>query len=564
MAESDSSSISERVARMLRLGRSNDPISSLKAVTRWTDNLTLGDPLKAQGEILAELKRFNEGNEEPSRERLLILMTLDEKAQDLQKTLSRQYLRNPRMSRVTESELWHAIYHLNWEVLRGYHTHVFSHFRNKSGSNFAAMIPIITLRALRGFRNVIKWRSLRYMHPGEKTWARLHQLYQIAENQGFHQTRLLCYPDEVQERSCEAEYLHVLMLEQANSGTYYPRQVDLIDQWLSVWCDNLSLDRDLDVGRHILAVDMTRDRGARRVRNTGPELSTRYWSTLDLLNQIKGIQNEIHAGAAPARLGLTENVRVAESLEMLSHLTRQWGALSAREQRRKPRVAVKKVVEIVHGFPIVLAHVLESRFDGQDSHRVDDSLIRDEAMDVQIYGFVTERTRERLAENAAKPLLTSARDIERWVMEDESECGYGTTTQTRDKDWLRVGALVGLRTSKAGEWLLAVVRRLSRISETESSVGFETLPGYPLAVTLQSRQEGAGYIVNGVNANHTTAEMHGLILNEGSQPAMVLDPMQYQRKTILEYTHPSRKTIRLGDVIEQGEGWLMCQIIWLD
>lgn len=568
MANPDSSSISARVARVLRLGRSDDPISSLKAVTRWADSLTVGDPLKAQAEIMAEVKRFNDSNEAPSKERLLILMTLDEKAQDLQAALSRQYLRNPRMSRVVESELWHAIYQLNWEVLRGYHSHVFSYFRDHGKGNFKAMIPIVTLRALRGFRYVIKWRSIRYMHPAEKSWARLHQLYQIAENQGFHQTRLLAYPDEEHESSCETEYLHILMLDQADAGSYYPRQIDLIDQWLGNWCENLHLEQTMDVERHALAVDMTRDRGARRVRNMGLELSTRYWSTLELLNRIKGIQGEIHAGVAPARLGLTENVRVAESLELLSHLVRQWGALTAREQRRRPRVAVKKMVEIVHGFATIMTHARESRMEASTS-LTDDSLMRDEAMDVHLYGFVTERTHERLTKNSSKPVYRNVRDIERWVMEDESECGYGTTTQTRDKDWLRVGALVGLRTDKEGDWSLGVVRRLSRLSETESSVGFETLRGKPLAVTLYGGQDSADYVVNGMSAGDGKVDVQGFILNEGDHPAMVLDPMHYERKAVLEYTQSQyaqprdRKTIRLGDLLEQGEGWMMCNITWL-
>ena len=562
MPDSGSSSISSRLARILRVGGSADPISSLRAVTRWADSLTLGDPIKAQASIFAEVKRFTESGEAPSKERLLILMTLDEKAQDLQAALSRQYLRNSRMSRVAESELWHALYQLNWEILRAYHTHIFSYYRNKGAGDYAAMIPLITLRALRGFRYVIKWRSLRYMHAGEKTWLRLHQLYQIAENQKFHQTRLLAYPDDNQETTCEAEYVHILMLDQANTGSLYPRQIDLIDQWLDHWCEQMVLESALDMERHVLAVDMTRDRGARRVRNTGPELSTRYWSTLDLLTRIKGIQNEIHAGAAPARLGLTENIRTSESLELLAVLVRQWGALSSREQRRKPRMAVKKVVEIVHGFATVFKHVIGAE-SGILGGLEGDSLIRDEATDMQVYGFVTERTRERLY--PAKPALQDLRDIERWVMEDESECGYGATTQTRDKDWLRVGALVGLRATKLDDWGLGVVRRLSRQSETESSVGFETLPGRPLAVTLRNNGENAGYMVNGMDAGRGRAEMQGLILNEGNSPVIVIDPAHFQRKAVFEYIHlRTPKTICLGDLVEQGEGWVMCQITWLD
>lgn len=564
MPDSGSSTISARLAKILRVGRSDDPVSSLKAATRWADSLALGDPIKAQAAVLAEIKRFNDGEDAPSKERLLILMTLDEKAQDLQAALSRQYLRNARMSRLAESELWHALYQLNWEVLRGYHAHIFSYFRNQGSGNYTAMIPVITLRALRGFRNVIKWRSLRYMHPGEKTWLRLHQLYQIAENQKFHQTRLLVYPDDSQESSCEGEYIHILMLNQADSGSLYPRQIDLIDQWLDTWCEQMTLDPVLDMERHVLAVDMTRDRGARRVRNTGPELSTRYWSTHELLARLKGIQNEIHAGAAPARLGLSENVRASESLELLALLVRQWGVLSAREQRRKPRVTVKKIMEVVHGFDTVFKHMVDSEFDMPRS-LPDDSLIRDEAVDVHVYGFVTERTRERLAASSAKPVQKNMADIERWVMEDESECGYGASTQTRDKDWLRVGALVGLRAVNSEEWALGVVRRLSRQSETESSVGFETLPDKPLCVVLHSGKSGAGYMVNGVGIDKHVSGIRGMILNEGSRPVMVMDPMHYQRKAVFEYTHHRAcKTLCLGDLVEQGEGWVMCQIVWLD
>lgn len=48
--------------------------------------------------------------------------------------LSRQYLRNPRMSRPVESQLWHAIYHLNWEVLRAYHGYLIEFARNPAKS----------------------------------------------------------------------------------------------------------------------------------------------------------------------------------------------------------------------------------------------------------------------------------------------------------------------------------------------------------------------------------------------------------------------------------------------
>jgi cyclic-di-GMP-binding protein len=150
-------------------------------------------------------------------------------------------------------------------------------------------------------------------------------------------------------------------------------------------------------------------------------------------------------------------------------------------------------------------------------------------------------------------------------MENESECGYGATIQTRDRDWLRVGALVGIRNDNGDDWSLGVVRRLSRLNETESSVGIEILPGKPLDVYLHGSQASASYMVNGIDVNGPTSTVHGLILNEGNAPAIVLDPLNYQRNAVFSYTQlHDHKKIQLGDLIEQGESWLSCHITWLD
>jgi hypothetical protein len=461
-----------------------------------------------------------------------------------------------------ESQLWHTIYHLNWEVLRAYHNFIIDFARNPGKSRFKAMMPVITLRALRGFHQVIKWRTIRYLHPGTKTWSRLHQLYQLAETQGFHRTRLLAYPDDAHESTCEGEYLHALMLDQANSGSLYPRQIDLIDTWISGWRDKLQIEKNLDMARHVLTVDLAKDRGAKRVRNNTPELSMRYWATQDLLDQLKGILSELHVGTAPARLGLTENIRVTESLDLLDHLLRQWSPLSAREQRRAPRKAVKKIVEIVHGLSAAITHIREARR-GSDADLGRDRLGFDEHADVGVYGFVTSRTLNRAgyaAEAGKRP-----GDIERWVMEDESECGFGTTIETRDKDWLRVGALVGLRTDKTAGWSLGIVRRLSRLNEIESSVGIEIMPGMPQDVFLYSPQAAPVYTVNGHDTYEGRSAIAALLFDDSNDPTIVVDPAHYHRGAILEYRLlQDKKNIQLGDPLSHGEGWIRVRISRLE
>ncbi len=123
-------------------------------------------------------------------------MLLDEKSRDLQDTLVRQYLRNPRMSRQVESQLWHSVYGLYWEVARGYHAYVLDFARAPGKSQHESQIPLITLRAIETFGQLLKWRAIRYLPAGEKLWLRLHNLYRVAESEGFHRQPQRAYPDD--------------------------------------------------------------------------------------------------------------------------------------------------------------------------------------------------------------------------------------------------------------------------------------------------------------------------------------------------------------------------------
>src|SRR5512135_2750501 len=164
-----------RLAQLTPFGkRTDDPLTNIKAASRWIESLPIGDAFKCQEAILTALKRFNENSTHYTKDRLAVFMLLDEKSRDLQDTLVRQYLRNPRMSRPVESQLWHAVYGLYWEIARGYHTFVLHLAREAGKTQHYEATPLIPLRAIRAFGQLLKWRAIRYLPAGEKLWQRLH------------------------------------------------------------------------------------------------------------------------------------------------------------------------------------------------------------------------------------------------------------------------------------------------------------------------------------------------------------------------------------------------------
>ncbi len=542
-----------RLANLAPFGKRNDdPLTNLKAASRWVENLPIGDAFKCQQSILNALKRFNENSTQYTKDRLAIFMLLDEKSRDLQDTLVRQYLRNPRMSRPVESQLWHAVYGLYWEIARGYHAFVLHLVRTAGKVSHEESIPLITLRAIRTFGQLLKWRSIRYLPAGEKLWLRLHNLYRVAESEGFHQQSLTTYAEDTAGCSCETAYLHIMMLNLAHSGTLYPRQLDQADRWLCGWHDMLRMDRRLDAGTDNFVVDLSADHGPRRVRKPDTDKPLRFWATADLLHKLQELHAALQAGTSPAQLGLTETARTGESLELLEHLQRQWASLATREQRRAPRESIKRLVDVTHGLDAIVGQIKSADTPASVSP-YGGGLNYNEADDVQVYGFITDRTRERVS-HMTLPATRHSPDVERWIMNDESEFGYGAIVESRDKDWLRVGALIGIKPHDARDWQLGIVRRLSRLSDDTSSVGIETLAEKPTLSMLYATVNSA-YTVNGFD-NSSASLPHPALWLDGERKTLILDPIHFMLGKVFQVQGTAeRKFIALGNPIERSEGW---------
>ncbi|MBS1147019.1 MAG: hypothetical protein H6R08_1195, partial [Proteobacteria bacterium] len=399
------------------------------------------------------------------------------------------------------------------------------------------------------------WRAIRYLPAGEKLWLRLHNLYRVAESEGFHRQSQRAYPEDTSECSCETAYLHILMLNLADSGTLYPRQLDLLDNWLQNWHELLQLDSRLDTNTHNFVVDLSADHGPRRVRKPDTDKPMRFWATADLLLKLSELHTALREGSTPAQLGLTEYARTAESLELLDHLQHHWSSLAAREQRRAPRESIKLLIDVTHGLSAILNQIKTADAPAAVSP-YGAGLNYTEADDVQVYGFITDRTRERVSQMLAPANLNSP-DVERWVMHDESECGYGAIVESRDKDWLRVGALLSVKLHDATTWQMGIVRRLSRVNDDTSSVGIETLAETPILAMLYDTTT-PGYTVNGID-NIGANLPHPSLWLAGSSGAdsVIIDPVHFLPGKVFEiHGAPERKFIALGNPIERSEGWM--------
>jgi hypothetical protein len=160
------------------------------------------------------------------------------------------------------------------------------------------------------------------------------------------------------------------------------------------------------------------------------------------------------------------------------------------------------------------------------------------------------------------PVVRHSPEVESWVMQDESECGYGAIVESRDKDWLRVGALICLKPHEAALWQLGIVRRLSRLNDDSSSVGIETLAETPALAMLYDTPSPSSYTVNGVDQSSANLPHASLWLDSTPNPgSVIIDPVHFMPgKTFQVQGVPELKRIALGKPIDRSEGWIRVMV----
>jgi cyclic-di-GMP-binding protein len=534
-----------------------DPLSDLKTVSRWMQELPAGDIYTAQEQVVQSLIQFNHAGLPMSRERLQVLMHLDEQAREMQYSLCLQYLRNPRMSKVIESRLWTAIHAFYWEITRGYHAFLMDFVGNPGGSKIQPAIPQLAARAIRGFADIFKWRYFRYEKVEDKLWQRLHNIYRIAEFDGFQNNRFKVYGNDMKPSSCMEEYLQALLLSPLGAGSLTPRQIEMVDHWLDNWSELPRLEQDFDPDRHFFYIDTGAGHGLKRIRpNSAPENSHRFIDLEALQAHMQQTEQSLKSGALPASLGLGEDFRLPDGYDLLDHVTNELAPSNERERRTSPRNPAEGRCEVIRDLAGICARI-RTEEDIASGTRPSQDLTPEEILDIKLYGFVTERTKSAIAQR-----FQGSRDLgaEQWPMHDRSDSGVGIVLKSEDSEWVKVGKLLALRLDPADSWLIGIIRRITRQTDDTRKIGVQTVNAIPVVVQLMPHESSLSLSYT-VDDSHYDNQPHSQALifpgHEGGD-LIVMESARYAHGRQYRLSdHGSAHLIQLENVRDKGEGWLM-------
>ncbi len=430
------------------------------------DELLGKAPAAAIIEAAAWLEALPEGL--PLSLRLEQVLRLEEVARPQERRLVDDYLISPRLGRRQEYRLWQINNDYRMRLVAAYENCL---DRYSAGETGADGIPasLLYARLLSAYVACHKWARFRYGPIGGRLWSGAGHAYLGAVDAGLAAIPLSIFPGAGKETSPEREYLKVLMLHASSMDNLLPTEIEVALQLISYFLSYFTFTEELRHG-NVFWVDAAKPLPPTRLARR-PELAPtlRFFSAGKALKAVAELRLQIkRAGEVPADVGIGRHFSAASVLSVLDHLARHWGPTPP--ERSNTRHQVNSRLVVINGLAAI-----QLRLAGK----------------VELCGDTSED----------------------WIAENVSQDGVGAKRPLAAGDWIRIGALVGIQPEGGDNWLIGVIRRYNRETETLSFVGVETVGKAPrLIVAAGSGADSAATLLDTPHVGDTVS----LVLAHGA------------------------------------------------
>jgi hypothetical protein len=422
--------------------KGDHPMADPKEARRLLEAVPANDPYKALEELCHWLESVSAAPGFRPDQRAQLVQAVDEAGQAHLRKLQRDYLSSRRLSTFQENRLWNAIHEFLRQSGFAYAACVDLHATRQKGSEaLQDMIPLLAVRALRALSARIKWQHMRYGPVDAAAWGIMAKIYALSETRRFVRIAVpAVYPGIGGESNCEQEFVKAVMFAASSPDSLLPAEIELMDRLISYFSASftLSAEQQSDIAYGVdLAASQPPLRLARSALH-GPSL--RFIGAGKATQDLQQLILTVSASnAVPSALGLGDAYGPEVVLEVLRHLAQCWSPNPP--ARKTQRHKVQSKLGVTHGFDGVLAVLGASELD----------------------------------ESA----------MENWQVEDVSMGGFGAVIPQVKGDWVKIGCLVALQPEGGKNWVIGMVRRFSKESPQQGTVGIQTLAKNALPIQLR-------------------------------------------------------------------------------
>ncbi len=540
--------------------RKKSPPDNVPGDIQWIAGLPRDNPLAALNITLQKLAEIITVEMQPEEWRLAALLQIDAGCRGHVHALERQFIGVQKLRPELDARMWDAVYAWYRYLARGYQIFLNAHVRHPDQSDFRhELFPLIVARALHNQANIARWRYMHYQGMPDGGWLTFHQLYVMAEREGFCAKTLKLYQD-MPEITLDERYIEALMLDTLNLSNLTKVQIQQISDWLNIWLAAARISREFDDRKHLFFVEHLEDRAGRRVRNFRPTPTCRYWETDRLTSSIERARKLLEQGKSLSDIGLPVNIRQDECIGLFNQLLAEWSRTDYQRQRRgEDRTRITSTATIANGLGNVWQQIKDVTMSAKRRTYVP---IQGKTLDERLASHSVA------AKNSGPTIAFAGATGERWIISDESTSGLGALVNSDCSEWVKLGRIVALVTEDNREQVaVGVIRSIKQKANNQRHVGIEIFTRNASNIQLTDRKSTPGpratgdIFIDSTLINPGLVNLQGILVpantSRGIGPSLLLPVAEFDPTGLYEVTSGMEPQIlRLGQKVEQKDDWV--------
>lgn len=476
--------------------KTDHPLADPKEFRRILTELPIDNAFKALDEVAGWLESLQASQDFPEDLLFDVVRQLEEAALPHVRRLSRDYLQAPRLSKTEENRMW-TMAHGFWVLTASNYERCLQRAtetpRGKVAERLQPSLPLLSVRLIAALATMLKWEQFRYRPVRGEIWQLLGRAYLTAEANKYSDRALMRYPNAASTTSVAREYLKVLIFQASSMESLLPIEIELAERLIAHFLPGFVFTAN-GIEDSVYWVNPAKpEPPIRLARMPSPAPFLRFFHPGTAITEVESLRHELERGGdIPAHIDLGGQYQARTLLPVLRHLSSYWNKVPP--QRKHERHRVKHRMSVLNG--LVNAFVVFS------------------------------------SEFGTKP---PGLPIESWVVENVSRGGFGAQVADIRSDWLKIGALVALQPDGGENWLIGIVRRYYRESDTEARAGIEALARNIVSVELKRHTVSTCAAVPGTPA---------LWLRDGNDPGearVITPPSSFDLRESIEFTHNGKR-----------------------
>lgn len=525
-------------------------MTNVEAAKRLLAELPKDEPLEALTEIANWMTSFGGTPGFSLGNRLGVAMLLDETAVPIQAEVQHGYTSAPHLQDLEGMKLWRVMH--EFAIAR---TELFavclrelsaSAKKNETANEQTAVVCVRFLRSVTG---QLKLELMRYMDVQKEVWENLCWGYQLAEAAGLAETMVVAYPGHVIHSSPQRELLCALVLFESAPGALSSSQVEMSSRIAARLSSFFDLSREYSAETPYM-IDLEHPAMPKWISSMPMAAeSLRFFGATRAVSRLEEIIHQNERGQVEEEYRFESEFTPEGKLTMLKHLHVYWG--KEHVHRHQERHAIHTELEVVRSLKTISKLV---------NH-----------FDVDRLTNLSEEDAARLRERSGYGLVGEEIKYasETWPVLDISAEGVGGILPRASGDWVKIGALCGLKGKNANQWWVGMIRRLKTDMQGKVHVGIRILTKQPLSVWLRVLGKGVERISNWETSSGSFAYDYLPVIlipdehNSYVHATMLMECGSFVSGTLFEVMLGEKsRTIKLVAIIAEGDDYEQVSFEW--